>query len=812
MTMQKTGFSVGGAAGLFQDHPHPMWIHDAESLRIVEVNDAALVQYGYSRDEFLGLTLPEIGASGAVEPGAAAMAQTHRRKTGTEFAAEVVSQDIQFGDRPARLVTVRDLAAGTGGARSASHETPSAAHLAEGLQSMLIGMSDGLLLIDRDWRLCCVNPAAAALLDRRREELEGRIFWTEFPDFVGTRLEVALREARLQGGVQRLTLCLGSPERSLSFTVQPGGENMALYFRDVSDEMLAKEQRRLIDLAVSRLNDVVMITEAEPMGDGPYNRIRYVNDAVQRLTGFHPEELIGETPKMLQGPNTEGPDLDRLHEAIRLRSHARVELVNYTRAGIPYWVEISLSPVFDQAGHCTNFISVQRDITGRKNAERSLQLAATRDSLTGLLNRASLLDVLRRELETHRAAGQTLALIFIDCDNFKTVNDTLGHAVGDALLAAVAFRLSEVSSRGARLARIGGDEFVVIASQTGALAGLRLAERLREAILAPFVLEQERISVTASIGLAVGPGDGETADQLIQNADIAMFHSKAAGRNEVTRFDSAMQVAMVRQAGLTRALQQSLIEQKGFRLLYQPQFALDGMRLIGAEALLRWHDAERGDIEPSEFIPAAEGAGLIRMLDRMVIDLAATQLARWSATEHELKISVNISPLSLRLDGMASYILDRLRKHAIPPARFGVEITENTSLDHLPAALSNLQQLRDAGISVAIDDFGTGHSSLSYLQRLPVDVMKIDRSFINGLTTQPERDAPLVAAMLAMAHALKLQVVAEGVESKAELDWLAEHGAEAVQGFWTGRPVDAEEFERVHLEVPVILPRCLSAR
>ncbi|TKA96105.1 EAL domain-containing protein [Cereibacter changlensis] len=796
MTMLKGGFPAEAAAQLFHDHPHPMWIHDTRSLGILEVNAAGLAQYGYDREAFLALTLadlclsPEAGTSEPQPDGLPAI-ESHRRSSGEVFSAEVHSQAIQFDGRPARLVTVRDVT-GTTAARDASGP------LAESLYSVLLGMADGLMLLDGDWRLSCVNPAAAALLGRRLEELEGRIFWTEFPDLVGSSLDTALHEARQQRQVRRVTLCLSDSGLSLSFTAQPGGEALALYFRDISDEVRAKEQRRLIDLAVSRLNDVVMITEAEASGSGPFNQIRYVNDAVQRLTGFHAEELIGQTPKLLQGPRTAGPELDKLHEALRNRTHARVELVNYTRTGTPYWVEISLSPVFDAAGTCTNFISVERDITARKNAERSLQLAASRDSLTGLLNRASLMDALRQDLSEHQADGRTLALIFIDCDNFKTVNDTLGHAVGDALLSAVAFRLTEVTARDARLARIGGDEFVVLAPVADQTAALRLAEQLREAILAPFLLEQERISVTASIGLAISPGDGDTADQLMQNADIAMFHSKAAGRNEVTRFDGAMQVAMARQAGLTQALQRSLIERSGFRLLYQPQFALDGMQLIGAEALLRWRDAERGEVDPGEFIPAAEKAGLIRMLDRMVIDLAAARLASWSRQGHGLKISVNLSPLSLRLGELASYILDTLAKHSVPPGLFGVEITENMSLDYLPAAMNNLQQLRDAGVSVAIDDFGTGHSSLSHLQRLPVDVLKIDRSFIQGLSTQPERDAPLVTAMLAMAHALKLQVVAEGVETEAELAWLAAQGAEMVQGFWTGKPVTAEEFARTY--------------
>ncbi|SFH00444.1 PAS domain S-box-containing protein/diguanylate cyclase (GGDEF) domain-containing protein [Palleronia marisminoris] len=709
-----------------------------------------------------------------------------RHVSGAERVLHEVGETLQVSGRPIFSAVMQDIT-------EIVKMRADSARLEARLGEIIEGMSDAFYLLDREWRFSYVNRNAEALLGRACEELTGRVLWDEFPELAGTLFEAALREARSSGMSRRVIDYYAPFDKSLEVTVHPGCEDVAVYFHDVSEEVRVTAQRQLINVAISRLNDVVFIIEVEPASGQP--KIIYANEATRRLTGYGPEELIGQTPGLFHGPQTAGPALDRLYEALQQGGHAQEDLVNYTRQGVPYWVEVNLSPIFDESGACTHFIAVERDVTERKNTERALRLAATKDHLTGLPNRSTFTEILGRELKTVHETGGTLALLFIDFDNFKNVNDTLGHSVGDELLLVIAERLARVVRQRDGLARFGGDEFVVIAPGADVEAAQILAERLLEVFLEPFDLVRERVSLTASIGIVVAPEDGRGAEELIRKADIAMYRSKSAGRNQATQFDDALHQAVLRNMGLTQALQQSLAAGEGLSLVYQPQYALEGeQRLVGAEALLRWQHPERGAVSPTEFIPAAERAGLIRMLDRQVIEMASRQIGDWKRQGRCTRISVNVSANTLQWEGLATFILEQLAAHDVPPHLFGVEIIETLLLESSRTTIGSLLELRRAGISIAIDDFGTGHSSLGYLQDLPVDTIKIDRSFVQGLEEGKGRKAPLVQAILAMARALDLNVVAEGVETEAQRAWLKHNGCQTIQGFLIGRPTDAGAF------------------
>lgn len=719
-----------------------------------------------------------------------------RHSSGAKLVLHEVGEVLRVSDRSIFSAVVQDVS-------DFVKVREDSARLEARMGEVIEGMSDAFYLLDQKWRFSYINQKAKTVLGGDREALAGRVLWEEFPEILGTPFEVALREARSSRMSRRVTEYYAPFDRSFEVTVHPGCDDLAVYFRDVTEEVQGAAQRELINAAISRLNDVVFITEAETAPGEPKNRIIYASEAAGHLTGYRPEDLIGQTPKILQGPDTPGPALDRLHAALRKRSRAQEELINYNRSGEPYYVEVNLSPVLDQTGTCTHFIAIQRDITDRKKAEHALHRAATRDHLTGLPNRAAFTQTLEQELETVRVQKDALAFLFLDLDNFKNVNDLLGHTVGDEVLLAVSQRLATVVGARDHLARFGGDEFVVIAPRADAAAAQGLAERLIAAFLQPFHLERERISLTASIGIVVAPEDGEHAEDLIRKADIAIYRSKMKGRNQATRFDEAMNQEVLRTVGLTQALQHALTTSDGFTLVYQPQFSIETEpRLVGAEALLRWQHPERGAVSPAEFVPAAEQAGLIKTLDRQVIEMAIRQIGIWNRQGVCPQVSVNLSVNTLQWEGLSEYILEQLKAHDVPPHLFGIEIIETLLFESSRVTIGNLLELRRFGISIAIDDFGTGHSSLSYLQDLPVDFIKIDQSFVQGLDEAKSRNGALIQAILAMARAFGLQVVAEGVETEAQQAWLMRHHCSIAQGFGLGRPLDPITFANIHLAGP----------
>lgn len=662
-------------------------------------------------------------------------------------------------------------------------------------------ISDAFMLLDHDWRYVFLNAQAERLIGRSQADLIGKNIWDEYPESIGNTFYSKYRRAVNEMRPVRFQEFSSALGRWFEIDAYPTPEGLAVYFRDITQQRSRDQQLRLLEAAAARLNDILLITEAAPIDgpDGP--KIVYVNDAFERRTGFSRDEVIGQTPRILQGPKTQREELDRIRLALEQRKSVRAELINYTKSGEEFWLELDIVPLADENGSATHLVAIERDITERKEIEAQLLIAATRDALTGLLNREMLREALNQSFQKIREQNGSLALLFLDLDGFKDVNDTLGHDSGDALLVHIAKRITSAVRGTDIVARMSGDEFMVLVVNSTVEDIARLAQRMLDAFRLPFHLHGRNITLTVSIGVVVAPQDGDDPETLIRNADIALYRSKAAGRNMFTRFTPSMLEEVLRRIEIEQALQNSLFSAKeDFWLVYQPQFTCDAARsIVGAEALLRWKGPKTGQLGPSEFIPIAEASGLIRPLDHLVIEIAAAQIANWARAGIAVPISVNVSAISMQTKDFAREVLQHLDRHEVDHSLFQIEIVETEHLDESSTTLENLAVFWKAGICISIDDFGTGHSSLSYLRRLHVRFLKMDRSFIDRVGIGSKDDDALAQAILALARALNIDVIAEGVETEAQFAWLARHRCAQVQGYLTGRPISSNELETKYL-------------
>ncbi len=661
-----------------------------------------------------------------------------------------------------------------------------------------MGSGEAFATVDDEGQFSYLNEQALALLGAADGSvLLGRKIWSSFQKTVRLKMEREFRTAVARRQAVEFEELDARLALWLEVRCYPFGGGMAVHLRDVSARRQSQDQLRLLESCVGRLNDIVMITEAGPF-NAPGPRIVFVNEAFERRTGYSPAEVIGKTPRILQGADTDRQGLDLIRASLEQWRPVRVDLVNYRKTGEPFWVDLDISPVWDRSRKLTHWVAVGRDISERKQSEEKIQYLAFYDALTRLPNRQLLLD--RLELCLSGPDGSRKgALMFIDLDNFKVLNDTLGHQKGDILLQQVAQRLRACVSRGDTVARLGGDEFVVLLEdradkRVDAAAARIVAQRIVETLGEPYVLPGYTHHSTCSIGVTLLGSADRNMNELLKQADLAMYQAKNAGRNTFCFFDPEMQTAATAGAALVTDLRQAWRAQQ-FMLVYQPQVGRAGA-MTGVEALLRWMHPQRGLVGPSEFICAAEESSLILPLGRWVVETACAQLAQWACRpdRQHLSIAVNVSLRQFRHPEFVDEVMAAIRAAGIAPEKLKLELTETLFADGIEVSVAKMGNLKAMGVTLSLDDFGMGYSSLSYLKRLPLDQLKIDREFVKDILTDAN-DAAIARTIIGLAQSLGLEVIAEGVETPEQRQFLLEQGCASYQGFVFCKPLPIDELE-----------------
>ena len=661
-----------------------------------------------------------------------------------------------------------------------------------------MGSGEAFATVDRQGRFTYLNEQAERLLARPSRELLGRPIWNFFQKTVRLRLEESFRHSftsQVKLEAEELDAQLSS---RIEMRGYPFGAGMAVHLRDVTARHRAQEQLRLLESSIARLNDIVVITEAGPFSE-PGPRIVFVNEAFERRTGYSPEEVIGRTPRLLQGPGTQRSELDKIRGALEQWQPVRVDLINYKKSGEAFWVDLEVSPVWDGARRLTHWVAVGRDITERKTAEEKIQYLAFYDPLTRLPNRQLLLDRLNRALADQDRPREG-ALMFIDLDNFKVLNDTLGHAKGDQLLQQVAERLRSCVARGDTVARLGGDEFVILLENTGhkplePAEGARIvSDRILAKLGEPYQLSGYLHHSTCSIGVTLFGSAPWSVSELLKQADLAMYQAKSAGRNAVCFFDPEMQAVATANAALATDLRQAWREGQ-FLVDYQPQVGADG-HMTGVEALLRWRHPDRNLVPPAHFISTAEETSLIIPIGKWVIEQACAQLVKWAdhPARNHLCIAVNVSVRQFRHPDFVDEVITLVRHYRVPPGKLKLELTESLLAEGIEVTVAKMANLKAMGVALSLDDFGMGYSSLSYLKRLPLDQLKIDREFVKDILTDAN-DAAIAKTIIGLAQSLGLGVIAEGVETHAQRAFLAQQGCYEYQGYLFSKPLPIDELE-----------------
>ena len=557
--------------------------------------------------------------------------------------------------------------------------------------------------------------------------------------------------------------------------------------RNVTAERAAEQDRRVAHEVIRSMAEAVSVSDLD-------FHFLTVNPAFTRITGWRQEEVAGQSAALL---NSSQHPLDHylaMREELQRNGHWRGELWQRRKDGEEFlsWAEIS--EVCDANGVRTHFVGVISDITERKRAEQELRYLANYDALTGLPNRTLLSERLSHAIVRARRTARKIAVLFLDLDRFKHVNDSMGHATGDRMLKAAGSRLRQVVREGDSVARIGGDEFTIVLEDIAAsVEAERIAEKVIAAFEEPLQLDNgQEVVISPSIGISMYPDHGQSPSDLLKFADTAMYQAKEHGRKTWMVYTGAMDAAARLRATMIAALGKAL-ERNELALVYQPKLSLLDERITGVEALLRWRSAELGDVSPGVFIPIAEETGLIIEIGDWVVAQACAQLARWrEAGIDDITMSVNVSVAQLLRGDLIQRLCDVLAEYDIAPNLLELELTESMVMANAEQSITTLRRLKAIGVSLAIDDFGTGYSSLSYLKRLPIDALKIDKEFVGDLTTDPDDEA-ITATVITMAHSLGLNVIAEGVERVEQVEYLREQGCDEIQGHWLAFPLPPDK-------------------
>ncbi|HET7776486.1 MAG TPA: EAL domain-containing protein, partial [Azospira sp.] len=709
-----------------------------------------------------------------------------RRADGTVFWANFYARLVDVGQpQQGIIVIIEDI-------DQAKRQEESVRESEERYRQMFENNTSIKLLIDpEDGAIVDANPAAAgfygyplALLRTMNIHQINELS----PQEVQEEMALAAREARryfnfrhrLAGGEVREVEVHSGP------LLVRGRRLLYSIIHDVTARKRAEEQLKLSAKVFEGASEGILICDRD-------NRIMSVNRAFTEITGYSEAEVRGRDPRVLNSGRHDTAFFATLWHHLKTAGTWQGEVWNRRKDGEIYPEWLSITTVWDEAGAVSNYVAVFADISERKRHEERIRFLAEHDFLTGLPNRSLLHDRLEQAVVHGQRSGESLALLFLDLDRFKNINDSLGHHTGDALLQEVGRRIQTCVRGADTVSRPGGDEFVILLSSiTSPQDAARVAEKLLSTLTRPYQLAGHELVITASIGIAVYPEDGEDFQTLLKNADAAMYYSKEAGRNSFHFFTQDMNARVFERLSLENSLRRAL-ERQEFLLHYQPQVDLASGRVIGFEALIRWQHPELGLVPPLRFIPIAEDSGLIVPIGEWVLQEACRQNRAWQEQGMPaVPVAVNISVLQFRQPQFETTVAEALESSGLPPAFLELELTESMMLHQGEAAVGLLDRLKARGVQLSIDDFGTGYSSLAYLKRLPLDKLKIDQAFVRDIATDPD-DAAITATIIQMAHNLGLAVIAEGVETEAELAFLQRHACGAGQGYHFARPMPAAE-------------------
>ena len=790
---------------LFFKHPRPMWIFDLETLSFLAVNDAAAAVYGYSREEFATMTVADIRPPDAFGELAAAVAAArsemgprvagpflHRDRSGREFHVRVESTRVRYLDRPARLVMLVDLTDQLS-ARRALHERDSQIRLFVDQVPAIMWTTD------IDLHFTSVAGAALANVGLHKDYGIG-IHVDEIFPHAGARKPSNVPSAHVAALMGNRVRVEGWwRDRYFDSVIEPLYDEARQIVGAIGVGLDITEQHQNRRALERRTDELYAAQSIAHFGS-------WSLDIVTGEVNWSPElyHIVGENPGDANVERTlfhydHPDDVDLVRNAIataeRLREPYDVEHRIVSRDGVVRIVREQGAFTFDE-NEAIRCVGTVLDITERKTAEDRLAYLAHHDPLTDLPNRTLLQERLDRAVVHAARRDATAAVLFLDLDRFKYINDTFGHVVGDELLISVSARIASALRAGDTVARAGGDEFVVVLEDLeSADTASDLAQRIRREFTRPFELSIGPQFVAVSIGIALYPFDGLTPTDLLRSADSAMYRAKERGGNDFQFFTPQLHEAAVRQLELGNALRLAVAD-KHVYVVYQTINRADDGRVLSVEALARWDRKGAPEVGPTDFIRIAEETGIIRDLGELVLRQACTQMASWMADGVPIEsMAVNISPRQLSERGFVSRVAEILVDAKLPPHRLELEITETAFVGGNDEATLAITQLRQLGVRFSIDDFGTGYSSLAYLKRIPADTVKIDRSFIVDIDAQTDR--AIVEAVIMVARHLGKRVIAEGVETTAQLELLKRLGCECVQGYLYSQPRDATRIEAI---------------
>ena len=793
-------------ASVFQQCPDILVIARITDGCLLEVNQAFEEQIGLSAEQVVGQTATELNIWGIAGIGPSLLGRLQagsvrnlemplRRSNGECFTSLISAEPFELDTTPAVLLVVRDISElkETQQKLQTSEEKFAKAFHASPDGLLLSRQSDGLLIEVNEGFSRLTGYASASSLDRSTVDLG---LWVNLDE---RRQMLAMIQ---RNGYVRDFLChvrrADGQIRLCELSSRPlpiGDEDCMLTIaRDITERHLMQEKLQQAATVFESTAEGVLITDTR-------QRITAVNRAFSEITGYSEIEALGNTPRLMASGQHDSAFFVAMWHQLTAEGHWQGEIYNRRKNDELYPSWLTINAVRNSDGFITHFVAVFADISSLKHAQARLDYQAHHDPLTGLPNRTLFESRLHSALIDQQDSGSQGAVLFLDLDRFKHINDSLGHPVGDLLLKSIATRLKEQLRDIDTVARLGGDEFIIL------LPGLQqpsdadhIASKLLDCFSAAFQAGEHEFFISASIGSSFYPKDGCDVASLIKNADAAMYRSKAKGRNRVERYTRDLTAQASERIALEQELRRAM-ERDELVLYYQPKISLGSLALVGAEALIRWHHPTFGDVPPERFIPLAEENGMILQLGDWVLEQACRQLHDWNLLYGDFgPLSVNLAGAQLRQPNLLARIEQLLRQHHLEPGCLQLEITENFIMSQTEEALSVLHQLKHLGVQLAIDDFGTGYSSLSYLKRLPLDILKIDQSFVRGLPNDPH-DAAIVRAIIALGRSMQFTVIAEGVENSAQQAFLRAEGCEQIQGYIVSLPLPADEFAATFLSL-----------